>query len=80
MRWADMASTKMNWEIEGGHAASYNWRFLSVDNKEITIPLGYYSRHNMQLLAGYVTERAKNAVLSESVYTIANGKFPWFLF
>lgn len=80
MRWEDLVATKMTWEIEGGHAASYNWRFFSVDKKEINIPLGYYSRSNMQLLASQVCSRAKNASISHSVFAIAGGNFPWFLF
>jgi hypothetical protein len=80
MRWEEIVATKIAWEIEGGHSASYNWRFFTVNKKEINIPLGYYARPDMQLLASQVNIRAINATLSDSVFAIAGGKFPWFLF
>lgn len=79
VKWSELTSSTMGWAVEGGHTASYNWNFHSPDKKEISIPLGYYSRHDMRLLARQTISRAKNAEVSGAVQKVAEGKFPWFL-
>ena len=80
VRWSDMTASSVGWTIEGGHTASYSWHFRTLDNKLLEIPLGYYSRSDICLLANQVVSRAKNAKLSLEVHRFADGRFPWFLF
>lgn len=80
VRWNDMTLSSVGWTIEGGHTASYSWHFRTVNNKLVEIPLGYYSRSDMRILANQVISRAKKAELSAEIHRFAAGKFPWFLF
>ena len=80
LRWNDLASSSLGWSIEGGHSTSYNWHFRTVDDKLLEIPLGYYSRSDMSLLANQMISRAKNAELPAVIHRIAAGRYPWFLF
>jgi hypothetical protein len=80
IRWNDITVSNLSWSIEGGHTASYNWNFVMTDGKELHIPLGYYSRSDMSVLANQAIDKAKNAVLSKTVHQMAEGKFLWFVF
>lgn len=80
MHWTNMKATSLNWSAEGGHGASYHWDFESFKNKQLHIPLGYYSRADRKLLAKQTVDRAKNATIAPSIHRLAEGRFPWYLF
>jgi len=80
IRWTDIRSTSVEWEALGLEAAGPSWAFQSFDRKEIRIPLGYYSRHDIKQLARQTISKAKSANISEKVYKFAEGKFPWYFF
>ncbi len=77
--WDDITFSTVSWTIEGIHTASLNWVFRTKGKKDIEVRLGYYSRADMIILANHLIDRSKEAKISEKIYQIAQGKFPWFL-
>ena len=80
IQWSEMRSSSIPWTIEGGHSAGISWKFQSFDDRQIEIPLGYYSQSDMQALARQLIAKANEAKLSPRIYDFAAGKFPWYIF
>lgn len=78
--WKDIKESRLGWEIEGPHGASLNWIFQAFDGRKLEIRLGFYSRKNLMTLSQQVIEKAKNAKISDKIYQMAEGQFPWYLF
>ena len=78
--WKDVKESKLAWQIEGPHAASLNWVFESINGKKIEIRLGFYSRDDLMILSQQVIDKAKHAKISQRIYQMAEGRFPWYLF
>lgn len=78
--WNEVAKSTVSWTLDGAHSVGPSWIFTSVDNKKIEMPLGYYSRSDMRILAEQTISKAKQATISPKIYSFAEGKFPWYLF
>lgn len=80
IRWDEVARSTINWTVEGTHSVGPSWIYTSINDRKIEMPLGYYSRSDIQLLAEQTITKAKNARISPKIYGFAEGKFPWYLF
>jgi|GEM_PF-2176057 len=78
--WDDIIFSTVSWAPEGYHSASLNWIFRTKNKKNIEVKLGYYSKSDMIILANQLIERAKAASISDKIYRISEGKFPWYIF
>jgi len=77
--WKDISISTVNGTVEGIHKASLNWTFQTKDQKTVEVKLGYYSRADMIVLANHLIEKAKDVTISEKIFQMSEGKFPWYL-
>jgi len=77
--WKDISISTVYWTVEGIHTASLNWTFETKDQKTVEVKLGYYSRADMIVLANHLIEKSKEATISEKIFQMSEGKFPWYL-
>lgn len=79
LSWKEIAASKLSWQPEGAHTLSLNWIFQTFDGRQMEIRLGFYSRKDLTILSQQLIEKTKNAVISDKIYHMAEGRFPWYI-
>jgi hypothetical protein len=79
VRWTDIKASSLEVSPQAS-TVSFTWKFETFLGKQINIELGYFSRNDMKLLAAQVVQQTKGALLSNSIYRMAKGQFPWYIF
>jgi hypothetical protein len=79
LSWKDITASKLGWQPEGAHTLSLNWTFQTFDGEQMEIRLGFYSRKDLTILSQQLIEKAKNAVISDKIYKMAEGQYPWYI-
>jgi hypothetical protein len=79
LSWKDITASKLGWQPEGAHTLSLNWTFQTFDGEQMEIRLGFYSRKDLTILSQQLIEKAKNAVISDKIYIMAEGQYPWYI-
>ena len=80
VRWAEIKLSSLEITPQGLNTIMFHWKFETFAGKEVNIELGYFSRTNMRQFAKQTILRTKGALLSPTIYQIAKGKFPWYIF
>jgi hypothetical protein len=76
MLWKDVSSSTISWSVEAAHSAGPSWVYRSYSNRQIQIPLGYYSRSDLRLLAEQTIAKANQAEISPKIHNLLPASFP----
>ena len=80
IKWTEISSSEISWQIEGGHTLNINWEINSINGKQINLQPSYYSRKDLRLIAESLIEKSTGAIIDKRTRKFAEGKFPCYLF
>jgi hypothetical protein len=77
--WVEVHSAAMEVHYHG-HGASRHLIIRGMNNSQVSLQTGFYSRHSLQLISEILVAKAPQADISDRVKNMAEGRFPWYIF
>lgn len=79
LKWNEIKSSKLEWEYHM-HGANLGWITTPFIGKAIRFETWFYSRKKLKLIAEALVQKCNTADIDKKIISMAEGKFPWYIF